>query len=759
MTTEASPQQRRMIDCLPRPARRGQRDARPAAAARRATRWRSCWSASAESFLWTDLITGEEPDLTKAPEVARSRPDVSDRPLRVPDLPAVRGDLRPRDRGQGRRRQSAASAATATTCSATASSAPRARRSSSCTRTPTACARRWCGATTASCTRRRGTRRSPRSSAGCCRSSRRTAATRSPSTSATRTSHNLSGSLYLALRSSAPSAPRNVYSASTVDQRPKEISSGLMFGTMHQLPGARHRPHRLPAHARRQPVRVQRQPGHRARLARPARGDRRARRPGRRRRPEAHQDGRDASEHVPIRPGTDAHLLVAMVNVLFAEDLVDLGAAGRVRRRPRRGAARVRADFTPEAVAPVTGIDADDHPPPGPRAGRRADRASSTAASARAPRSSARWPAGWSTCSTSLTGNLDRPGGAMFAKPAAGGANTRGTPRQGPGREARPAHQPGARACPRRSASSRSRASPRRSTRRARARSGRWSPSPATRRCRRPTATGWTRALATLEFMVSVDIYVNETTPPRRRDLPGAEPARPRATTTSPSTSSPSATWPTTRRRSCRPRTGRWTSGRSLAKLALIAQGMGADADPAIVDDLAIRGAGRARRASTPTRRSPSWRRASGPSGILDFMLRTGPYELTPRRAARATRTASTSAPLEPRLPEVLRTPSGMIELAPEPILADVPRLRAVARPPRRHGGFVLIGRRHLRSNNSWMHNVNVLVKGKPRCTLQSTPTTPRGSACDGGTAKVVVTRRRGGRAGRGHRRRRCPAW
>src|SRR5581483_5635857 len=74
-----------------------------------------------------------------------------------------------------------------------------------------------------------------------------------------------------------------------------------------------------------------------------------------------------------------------------------------------------------------------------------------------------------------------------------------------------------------------------------------------------------------------------------------------------------------------------------------------------------------------------------------------------------------------PRLPDVLRTPSGMIELAPEPLIADVARLEQCLRREHRQR-FVLIGRRQLRSNNSWMHNVDVLVKGKPRCTLLINP-------------------------------------
>ena len=62
----------------------------------------------------------------------------------------------------------------------------------------------------------------------------------------------------------------------------------------------------------------------------------------------------------------------------------------------------------------------------------------------------------------------------------------------------------------------------------------------------------------------------------------------------------------------------------------------------------------------------------------------------------------------------------------------------------------MLIGRRHVRSNNSWMHNVKVLVKGKPRCTLIVHPD-------DAGALGARRRRRRprhvGGRLGRGDRR------
>jgi anaerobic selenocysteine-containing dehydrogenase len=110
-------------------------------------------------------------------------------------------------------------------------------------------------------------------------------------------------------------------------------------------------------------------------------------------------------------------------------------------------------------------------------------------------------------------------------------------------------------------------------------------------------------------------------------------------------------------------------------------------------------------------------------------MLRTGPYGdgfgADPDGLSLAVLEANPHGvdlgPLQPRIPEVLRTETGMIELAPESIVADVERLRAVlVREP--HLGLVLVGRRDLRSNNSWMHNLDVLVKGKPRCTLHIHP-------------------------------------
>jgi len=114
---------------------------------------------------------------------------------------------------------------------------------------------------------------------------------------------------------------------------------------------------------------------------------------------------------------------------------------------------------------------------------------------------------------------------------------------------------------------------------------------------------------------------------------------------------------------------------------------------------------------------------------VIDLRLRTGrfgdrfgadPDGLTLAKLRDENPSGIDFGPLVERFPSAIRTPSGAIELFPEPIAADLERLAAA--PPGAGDGLVLVGRRHLRSCNTWMHNVEVLIKGKERCTLQVHP-------------------------------------
>ncbi len=76
--------------------------------------------------------------------------------------------------------------------------------------------------------------------------------------------------------------------------------------------------------------------------------------------------------------------------------------------------------------------------------------------------------------------------------------------------------------------------------------------------------------------------------------------------------------------------------------------------------------------------------------------------------------------PLQPNLAARLKTPCKAVQAAPEPLLADLARFAGQEQPGAHE--LLLIGRRHVRSNNSWMHNYHRLVKGKPRHQLLMNP-------------------------------------
>ncbi|WP_422743650.1 molybdopterin-dependent oxidoreductase [Mycobacterium sp. WMMD1722] len=113
-----------------------------------------------------------------------------------------------------------------------------------------------------------------------------------------------------------------------------------------------------------------------------------------------------------------------------------------------------------------------------------------------------------------------------------------------------------------------------------------------------------------------------------------------------------------------------------------------------------------------------------GPERILDLTLRTGPFGdrygerpdgLTLDKL-KAQPNGVNFGPMVPQVPHILGTADRRIRLAPPYLLEDLPRL--AARLDRGADDLVLVSRRHLRSNNSWLHNVAPLMKGRDRCTL-----------------------------------------
>jgi anaerobic selenocysteine-containing dehydrogenase len=137
--------------------------------------------------------------------------------------------------------------------------------------------------------------------------------------------------------------------------------------------------------------------------------------------------------------------------------------------------------------------------------------------------------------------------------------------------------------------------------------------------------------------------------------------------------------------------------------------------------------------------------RRVGPEGLLDLLVRIGPHGLRGRglslRKLRDAPHGVDLGPLAPQLPAILETRARKVELAPPSLLREARAMlsRRAEAPPQ--DGLVLIGRRHLRSNNSWMHNSRMLVKGPPRCTLMMHPEDARGLSISAGVSVRVQSR------------------
>ncbi len=554
------------------------------------------------------------------------------------------------------------------------------------------------------------------------------------------TAHNISSSLYLRSVISALKTT-NVFSASTVDQMPKQISAALMFGAMATIPvpdldrtdylvmlGAN--PWESNGSVCTAPDFPGRVEAIRARGGKVVVVD-----------PRRTKTAEHADWHLAIRPGADAALLAAIVHVLFADGLATLGDIdGRV-----NGVETVRAvtaETTPEWAATITGLDASDI---------------RTLAHELAGAPSAALYGRIGTCINEfgtlsswlvdvvnvLTGNLDRDGGAMF-----GLAATQAGPGVGPAREGKTFEL------------------------------GRWQSrvrgageagselpvavlaeeieTPGDGQIRAlfsvagnpvlstPDGRRLDAALATLELFVAVDMYLNETTrhahvllpPPRSLTRPHYDHLLYQFAVRS------VANWSDPVFELDVDERHEWDT---LLRLGAVLSGSGTEVDVEELDEAAARGR---LESAVRSRRSLVFGRnvdellalcgaERGPARLIDITLRLGRFgDGFGARAGgltlallRANPHGIDFGPLIPRLDHALTTPSGRVELAPSALLDDLTRFRsstmtsgAIAMSERSSSALQLIGRRDLRSNNSWMHNVTVLVKGKPRCTLQIHP-------------------------------------
>jgi anaerobic selenocysteine-containing dehydrogenase len=528
---------------------------------------------------------------------------------------------------------------------------------------------------------------------------------------------------------------RHRYSASTVDQMPKQVACAYVFGTAVSVPvpdldrtdhllmlGAN--PYASNGSLCTAPDFPGRLEALRARGGRLVVVD-----------PRRSRTAEEADEWVPIVPGTDALLLMAMVHTLFDEGLADPGDHVRPFVEGLDAVREAARDFAPEVVAEACGVPAGTIR----RLARDLAAAPTAAVYGRIGTCTQEFgtTASWLVDVLNvLTGNLDRWGGAMFPCPAAGSSTTRGRRGSGKGFRIGRGHTR-VRGLPEvlgeypAAALAEEIDTPGEGALRAMVTVA-GNPVLSTTNAERLDA-----ALASLECLVCVDIYVNETTrhadvilpPPSSLQRSHYDLALLGFAVRNVANYSPPV-FPLD--------DGQPDEWEILAKLALIAQGQGAGADPALVDELAVSALVRSAvdDPSSPVHgRDPDELLAElaatgrrGPERLLEVQLRTGPYG-----DAFGARPGGLNldvllehphgldlGPLEPRLPAMLRTPSGNVELAPAPLLADLPRLRAAAE--RVPAGLVLVGRRTLRSNNSWMHNIEVLTKGKPQCTLHVHP-------------------------------------
>jgi anaerobic selenocysteine-containing dehydrogenase len=547
------------------------------------------------------------------------------------------------------------------------------------------------------------------------------------------TAHKL-GLLLYGSRLGRALATKNIFSASTLDQMPKQLSCGLMFGHWLSIPVPDIERTQLLVILGANPMvsngSLWTVPDFRGKAkAMQARGGKLVVIDPRRT-----ETAAVADQHVFIRPGGDVFLLLGIVHALFAEQLVKpIAHASGV--EAIEGAVR---EFAPERVAARCGIAAGEI--------RALARAIATTERAVVYGRIGTCTQEYGTLASwlidvinALTGHLDTPGGAMFPKAAAFAANTLGTPGRGKGIS-----------------------TGRRTSRVSRAPEvfgelpmgclAEEIETPGDGQIKAlisiasnpvlsaPNGPRLAAAFEQLDFMISVDVYLNETTRHADVILPGLSPLE----ESHYDVAFPQLAYRNAVRYSppvfAAERPAEW---QILLRLIAIATGRAIDVRQ-LDDELT---ASDIQRVAGP--QTEHVMRAlgdtCGPERLLDLALRGGPYGdrfgFVPDGLTLAKVKAAPNGidlgPLAPRIPELLRTTSGTIELAPPLLLDDLGRVRADLERP--VPDLVLVGRRQLRSNNSWMHNLPMLAKGPVRCVALVNPAdAQRLGLADGGRAVIA---------------------
>ena len=560
--------------------------------------------------------------------------------------------------------------------------------------------------------------------------------------------HNLSGAFYLPAFIKALGTTQR-FSASTVDQMPKQVACALMYGTALSVPvpdidrtdyflmlGAN------PLISNGSMMTSANFPG-RLRALRKRGGQLVVVDPVRTRTAAA------ANQHISIRPGSDALWLASLAYLLTREPTLAAAEPWIDASEWHEIVTRLEP-FTPEATAPLTGIDAETTQ----RIARELRAARSAAIYGRMGTTTAGFTSGdvttpMATLASWLIdviniaiGSLDRPGGVMFPLPVAGGPSTEGTPGSGHGVQIPGRRRTRVRGLP--SALGEFPAST--------LAEEIDTPEPDSDEHIRavfviggnpivstPNQQRLTKAFGELELLVSVDPYLTATSSLADVILPVASPlTRPQhdvvfnnLAVRNQARYSP-AIFDVPE--------GEKDETEVLAQLAAIAAGIASGHEPTVaqIEDLiaytvasqACTDAASRAHGRTPEELLEAVSHRTGVDRILDLRIRTGPYGdgfgshpdgLTLQHLIDNPHGIDLG-PLEPRLPEVLRTPTGRIDVAPAVLLealTDASSLLNHDSPPPR---FTLVGRRHLRSNNSWMKGLPTLTGGSNTPTAMIHP-------------------------------------